>query len=186
MVRVQILLVSGSTRDASTNTAVLRTAPVVAPAGVRTVLYGGLSTLPAFNPDDDVDPLPAAVADLRRQIAAADAVLFCTPEYAGALPGSFKNLLDWLVGGTEIYGKPVAWLNVSSIAAPTGGADAHASMARVLGYIGATVVEPACRRAPMTRAAVGADGTVPDPVVRRELITALELLTASTGQPRPS
>ncbi|WP_306796085.1 NAD(P)H-dependent oxidoreductase [Nocardia sp. XZ_19_369] len=25
-------------------------------------------------------------------------VLFCTPEYAGTLPGSLKNLLDWTVG----------------------------------------------------------------------------------------
>jgi len=48
------------------------------------------------------------VVKLRRQIAASDAVLFCTPEYAGALPGRFKNLLDWTVGGGEIYGKPVA------------------------------------------------------------------------------
>ena len=172
---------SGSTRAASTNTAVLRTAPEVAPAGVTTVLHDGLSALPAFNPDDDTDPLPPAVADLRRGIAAADAVLFCTPEYAGALPGSFKNLLDWTVGGTELSGKPVAWLNVSSVAAPTGGADAHASLARVLGYIGATVVEPACRRAPMTRAAVTADGTVSDPDVRRELTLALRLLAEAAG-----
>ncbi|WP_432536502.1 NADPH-dependent FMN reductase [Kineococcus arenarius] len=180
---MQVLLVSGSTRGASTNTAVLRTAAVLAPSGIGTVLHEGLATLPAFNPDDDVDPLPAPVVDLRRHVAAADAVLFCTPEYAGALPGSFKNLLDWLVGGTEIYGKPVAWLNVSSIAAPTGGADAHTSLAKVLGYIGATVVEPACRRAPMTRAAVGANGTVTDPVVRRELIAALELLADAARHP---
>ncbi|MGH4015240.1 MAG: NADPH-dependent FMN reductase [Pseudonocardiaceae bacterium] len=90
--------------------------------------------LPAFNPDDDHEPLHPAVADLRRQIA-ADALLFCTPEYAGALPGSFKNLLDWTVGGSEIYGKPVCWINASSVAAPTGGADAHASLAKVLGYV---------------------------------------------------
>jgi hypothetical protein len=31
--------------------------------------------LPAFNPDDDRDPLPAAVADLRAEIAAADAAI---------------------------------------------------------------------------------------------------------------
>lgn len=116
---VRILLVSGSTRVGSTNTAVLRTAPAVAPEGVASVLYDGLASLPAFNPDDDHEPLPPTVANLRAQLAASDAVLFCTPEYAGALPGSFKNLLDWTVGGGEIYGKPVAWINVSSVAAPT-------------------------------------------------------------------
>ena len=144
---VRILLVSGSTRAGSTNTAVLRTAPAVAPEGVTTVLYEGLADLPAFNPDDDSEPLPPSVADLRRQIDVADAVLFCTPEYAGALPGSFKNLLDWTVGGGDVYGKPVAWINVSSVAAPTGGADAHASLAKVLGYLGArSSTRRACER----------------------------------------
>ena len=100
--RVHLLFVSGSTRAGSTNTAVLRTAQTVLPAGVTSVLYAGLAELPAFNPDDDYAPLPPTVADLRQHIAAANAVVFCTPEYAGALPGSFKNLLDWTVGGGEM------------------------------------------------------------------------------------
>jgi len=153
-----ILPVSGSMRRGSTNTAVLNTAQAVAPGNASAVLYDGLAELPAFNPDDDHDPLPATVANLRQQIAAAGAVLFCTPEYAGALPGSFKNLLDWTVGGGEIYGKPVAWINASLVAAPTGGAAAHTSLATVLGYVGADIVDAACERMPMTRAAVGPDG----------------------------
>lgn len=172
----QVLLVSGSTRAGSTNTAVLRTAQAAAPDRVSTVLYEELAHLPAFNPDDDHEPLPLPVASLRLHIAECDAVLFCTPEYAGALPGSFKNLLDWTVGGGEIYGKPVAWINVSSVAAPTGGADAHASLAKVLGYVGADIVEAACARAPMTRTAVGTDGTVTDLEVRRQLAEVLQAL----------
>jgi chromate reductase len=91
---VRVLLVSGSTRRGSTNTAALSAAATAAPGRVTTVLYDGLADLPAFNPDDDGDRLPKTPAELRRQIAEADAVLFCTPEYAGTLPGSFKNLLD--------------------------------------------------------------------------------------------
>ena len=115
---------------------------------------------PAFNPDDDGDRLPEAAAGLRRQIADADAVLFCTPEYAGTLPGSFKNLLDWTVGGGEIYGKPAASINV---AAPGRGKGAEDTLAVVLGYVGAVVIDPACRRIPVDRAAIGPDGTVTDP-----------------------
>ena len=173
---VRLLLVSGSTRAGSTNTAVHRTAPAVAPEGVTTELYDGLAGLPAFNPDDDHDPLPRPVADLRARLAATDAVLFCTPEYAGGLPGSFKNLLDWTVGGAEMYGRPVAWINVSSVAAPTGGADAHASLATVLGYVGADVADAACARVPMTRSAVGPDGLVTDTDVREQLAGVLRLL----------
>ena len=115
-------------------------------AGLGTAgLYGGLSALPAFNPDHDGADLPPAAAGLRREIAAADAVMFCTPEYAGTLPGSFKNLLDWTVGGGELDGKPVAWLNVANQGR---GGGAQATLETVLGYVGAKVVErpaAACR-----------------------------------------
>ncbi|MGE5285598.1 MAG: NADPH-dependent FMN reductase [Micromonosporaceae bacterium] len=158
--QARILLVSGSTRGGSTNTAALATMAAVAPGQVTAVLYEGLPGLPAFNPDNDGERVPSGVADLRRQIAAAEAVLFCTPEYAGSLPGSFKNLLDWTVGGGEMYGKPVAWINVAAEGRGTGAQDA---LATVLGYLGATVVAPACRRIPVARAAIGPDGMVSDP-----------------------
>jgi chromate reductase len=174
-----VVLLSGSTRAASTNTAVLRTAATLVDPGVTAARYDGLSELPAFNPDDDHDPLPPQVAELRAQLAGADAVLICTPEYAGGLPGSFKNLLDWTVGGTEMYGRPTAWINISSIAAPTGGADAHAELARVLGYISADVVTAACVRAPMSRADVGPDGLVVDPAVRWHITQTLRALVAA-------
>jgi NAD(P)H-dependent FMN reductase len=157
---MRCLLVSGSTRNSSTNGAALATLAAAAPAGVTAVRYAGLSALPAFNPDDDGDVVPGPVADLRRAIEAADVVVFCTPEYAGTLPGSFKNLLDWTVGGSQLYEKPVAWLNV---AAPGRGQGAQQTLETVLGYVGAVIVEPACRRLPVPRDAVGPDGTVTDP-----------------------
>jgi chromate reductase, NAD(P)H dehydrogenase (quinone) len=157
---VRVLLVSGSTRGGSGNTAALATMAAVAPALVTAVVYDGLARLPAFNPDDDGDCLPPETARLREEIAAANAVLFCTPEYAGTLPGSFKNLLDWTVGGGQLYGKPAAWINV---AAPGRGQGAQDALAAVLGYVGAVIVEAACRRIPVDRAAVGPDGTIGDP-----------------------
>ncbi len=157
---MRVLLISGSTRNGSANTAALVTAAELAPDGVTPVRYGGLAGLPAFNPDHDGDLLPPAAAALRREIAAAAAVLFCTPEYAGTLPGSLKNLLDWTVGGGEMYGKPAAWLNV---AAPGRGAGATATLASVLSYVGASVIDAACRDIPVPGAAVTADGKVSDP-----------------------
>jgi NAD(P)H-dependent FMN reductase len=145
---------------------------------VRADLYERLGTLPHFNPDDDFDPLPPAVVELRAGIAAADALLFCTPEYAGALPGSFKNLLDWTVGGGEIYDRPVAWINASGHAAPTGGSNAHDSLRIVLGYTGADIVEEACVRIPIARAMVGADGLIADEDVRRGLNTVIAAIIA--------
>jgi NAD(P)H-dependent FMN reductase len=175
-----VLLISGSLRGRSTNTAILRTAQAAAPPDVRTVLYEGLDDLPHFNPDDDVVPLHPAVAALRAAIRAADAVLLSTPEYAGALPGSFKNLLDWSVGDDRIgsiYRKPVAWINTS----PRGAENAHESLRKVLGYVGATIVEPACTRVPVTSALVDAEGLIDAPEVADALAAALGTLAAAAG-----
>ena len=111
-----LLLISGSLRDGSTNTALLRTAQAIDPDTER---FDGMRDLPHFSPDDDGDDLPAAVRELRAATDRAAALLVCTPEYAGALPGAFKNLLEWLVGGGEAYRKPIAWINVSGPASPT-------------------------------------------------------------------
>jgi NAD(P)H-dependent FMN reductase len=177
---VRILLLSGSLRDGSTNTAVLRTARAIAPDDVDAVLYDGMAALPHFNPDDDPDggPVHPAVADLRAALHAAAGVLICTPEYAGALPGSFKNLLEWTVGDASTYRKPVAWINASGVAAPTGGGDAHESLRKVLTYVGAEIVEEAVTRLPVGRAAIGDDGLVDDPATRDAIGAALVTLAA--------
>jgi chromate reductase, NAD(P)H dehydrogenase (quinone) len=169
-------MISGSLREGSTNSAALRTAARgVAPGSMEATLYEGLAALPAFNPDTDDDSLPPAVIDLRDHIRAADGLLFSTPEYAGGLPGAFKNLLDWTVGDDRpgsIYEKPVAWVNVSARGAP----NAHESLRKVLGYVHAAIVEPACVAVPVTSAMVDQDGLVADTTVVGLLADSLQML----------
>lgn len=110
---LHILAVSGSLREASSNTTLLRAAASLAPASVKITLYDGMGELPHFNPDLDGDSPPPAVIDWRAQLQAADAVLICSPEYAHGVPGSLKNALDWIVGSGEFMGKPVTLLNAS-------------------------------------------------------------------------
>lgn len=171
---IRLLLVSGSTRPHSTNTAALRTLRDVAPPEVQASLYSGLRELPVFIPDQDAQP-PATVEALRRELAGADAVVFCTPEYAGSLPGSLKNLLDWTVGSGELYGKPVAWINVAAEGRGTG---AEATMAGVLGYVGADIITQACVRIPVPRDAVAEDGALLSDELRARFA---ELLPAIVG-----
>ncbi len=181
----RILLISGSLRAGSTNTALLRTASALATQGVVAELYLGAAQLPLFNPDDDIVPLHPAVADLRLRIAGADALLFSTPEYAGDLPGPFKNLLDWTVGGGETYGKPVAWINASG--SPTGAHNAHRSLRTVLGYTGSDIVEAACAHIPVARSAVGPDGLIADDALREQIAEALNALASQlAGRAQPS
>ena len=178
-----MLAITGSTRSASMNTALCRTAAACAPTGVEVTVYEGLARLPHFDPNDDHEPLPPAVAGLRAAIEAADAVLFCTPEYAGALPGSMKNLLDWTVGATVMTGKPVAWVNVSPDARR--GSGALAELATVLGYVQATVVKQACTHVPITRESIDADGVVTDPATLAAINGVLSALLAAQ-QPDPA
>lgn len=161
-------------RRGSVNAAVLNTARALAPAGVRAVVYEEMGELPHFNPDDDRDPLPDAPRRLREQLDASDAVLFSTPEYAGSLPGSFKNLLDWTVGG-RIDGKPIGWINAS---AHGGARGAHETLRTVLGYMASDVVEPACFEVPVPRGAVGADGLIHEPGIREVILQAVMALVA--------
>lgn len=180
---VGIMLVSGSLRAGSANTAVLRTvAEVAAPGTVAAHVYFGMGALPHFNPDDDFDPVHPVVAELRGLIAKCDALLFSTPEYAGDLPGSFKNLLDWTVGGDEIGGKPTAWVNAAQ---PGRGEGADAALRAVLGYTGADIVEAACVRVPIARTAIDAEaGTVADPVARAALADVVAELARYARQRR--
>jgi chromate reductase, NAD(P)H dehydrogenase (quinone) len=169
-----ILVISGSTRAASTNSAACRTAVQLAPPGLDVECYLDLASLPHFNPDDDHDPLPRTVAKLRATVAAADAVLFCTPEYAGTLPGALKNLLDWMVGGDEFTAKPVAWIKVA--ADPRRGEGAHATLTTVLSYVQATIFEKACRHVPITPEAVTPDGLIADSAAAAQIVQAVQTL----------
>jgi NAD(P)H-dependent FMN reductase/ketosteroid isomerase-like protein len=173
---VQILLISGSLREMSGNTAVVRTALELGDDRVGLTLYEGLAELPQFNPDEDPDggPVPPAVAELRRRLGEAHGLLICTPEYAGALPGSFKNLLDWTIGAGATYGKPVAWINAS--ARPDAAVNAHHSLRLVLDYAGSDIVDQACRRIVVPRDAVGGDGLIASPEIRDQIAEVVRTL----------
>ncbi len=175
----RVLVISGSTRHGSTNSALCRTAAVATGGDVTIDCWPSVAILPHFNPDDDRDPLPEPVVALRRKVAAADAVLFCTPEYAGTLPGSFKNLLDWMVGAIVLTDKPVAWVNVN--VDPDRGHAAHATLATVLGYVQARVVESACRHVPVSREQVGPDGLIADAEVRAQIALTIDALLTAPG-----
>jgi len=172
-----VVVLSGSTRAASTNTAFARTAAAHPPAGASVTAWLALTELPHFDPDLDRDPLPAPVAALRDLLAGADAVVLCTPEYAGALPGAFKNALDWTVGSIVFSDKPVAWIKVAADARR--GEGAHAELATVLGYVQARVLPEACTHVPLDRNGVDADGLIADETTVRTVTRAIASVLAA-------
>src|SRR3569833_418612 len=93
----QIFAIPGSLRAGSSNHAILTFLGKLAPVNTAYIIYDGLADIPAFDPGLDNDDPPKTVAELRNQLAKADAIIICTPEYAYGVPGALKNALDWMV-----------------------------------------------------------------------------------------
>jgi NAD(P)H-dependent FMN reductase len=176
----RILLVSGSTYAASVQSAALRTAARTAPPDIAVTLFDGLRDLPAFVPGQR-NP-PSAVGLLRLQVNAADAILFSTPEYAGSLPGSLKNLVEWLVAGGELAGKAVAWL---SVMAPGHDENACATLEAALAHGNARLLSACCLRVPVEPSSVDAAGLVTDPRLHQALQDVLHAIDRAVGHVEP-
>jgi chromate reductase len=139
----RIVLVSGSLRRHSLNSALLATARRVLEERGATVRTSALDprSLPHFDHDLDVDGGPSPVAAARRLVAAADGLLISTPSYNGAPPGVLKNALDWLSRpqtDSVLVGKPVAVISASP--GFHGAAEAQEVLREVLDCAGATVL----------------------------------------------
>lgn len=178
-----IVLISGSLRARSTNSAVITTAAALAPADVKTLVYAGMADLPHFNPDDDRDPLPDPVSRMRALIGQASAVMLSTPEYAGCMPGAFKNLLDWTVGAGSLYQKPVGWINPS---AHGGAGDAYNALRKVLDRAGAVVIDEACATIPVSHEAVDETGNISSGETRKAIAAVMQELAAAVRRAEKS
>jgi chromate reductase, NAD(P)H dehydrogenase (quinone) len=139
---MRVLGISGSLRHGSYNTALLRHAGGLFEAeGAEFEIDDELRAIPPFDEDEELHE-PMTVAQLRATVAAADAVLFATPEYNSSIPGELKNALDWLsrpLAVNPMRGKPVAVVGASTGA--FGAVWAQAELRKVLAVMGARVAE---------------------------------------------
>lgn len=164
---MRLLAVSGSLRQASSNSILLRATELLRPEGVLVTHYEGIGELPHFNPDLIEDP-PEAVLELCSIIAQADGMLFSCPEYARGIPGSFKNMLDWLVSSEAFPGKPVALFNASPRAN-----HAQAALRLVLDTMSARIIEEASITVNLLSTQLSAESIATDPVMGSLIGTAL-------------
>lgn len=108
-----LLGISGSLREASLNTKLVREAARI---------YGGEHSLadlhlPLYDGDLEAESgVPEAVATLAEQIRSVEAIVISTPEYNQSFPGVLKNALDWVsrIKGGPWRDKPVAILSAAS------------------------------------------------------------------------
>jgi|SRR5215203_3202035 len=176
---MRVLGISGSLRHGSYNTALLREAADLLPAGVELELYEGLELLPPYNEDDDGEDGPVEGRRLRDAIEGADALLIATPEYNGSIPGQLKNAVDWAsrpARAGALWGKPVAVTGATT--GSYGAVWAQADLRRTLGVAGARVLEV---ELPVARAQERFDetGRLRDEQLRERLADILRELAAA-------
>jgi chromate reductase, NAD(P)H dehydrogenase (quinone) len=166
---LKIVAISGSLRAASINTAVLRAAATLAPAGTEISLYRGLGELPLFNPDIEQQP-PRTVQDFRDRLNAADGLLIASPEYAHGVSGPMKNALDWGVGCEAFVHKPVAVFNTSPRAT-----HADASLRETLATMSACLVADASITLPILGSQIDLADIAAHPGLADSLVAALRI-----------
>jgi chromate reductase, NAD(P)H dehydrogenase (quinone) len=164
---LHLLAISGSLRRGSSNTALLQAASALVPAGVEITVYDGLANLPHFNPDLNKAE-PRSVTAFRARLREADGLLVSSPEYAHGVPGVLKNALDWLVGGEEFVGKPVALFNASPRAI-----HAQASLAETITTMSGCLVAEASITVPLLGTNLDTTGIVSHPELSNAVRAAI-------------
>ncbi len=166
--QLNVLAFSGSLRLASTNTALIKAAAMLAPPSLHIEVWQGAEHLPHFSPDLEDAP-PQNVQHLRKLVGTCDGIVIACPEYARGIPGSFKNLLDWLVGGETFVNKKVALWNASPRAF-----EAQKSLRLVLETMSGQIVEEAALVIPLISKQITVQALVEDPGFSAVITAALQ------------
>ncbi|MCC6626511.1 MAG: NAD(P)H-dependent oxidoreductase [Chloroflexi bacterium] len=180
---VVVVGISGSLRRASLNSAALRAAAGLAPAGM-TIAIAHLDGIPLYSADVEADGAPLAVTELVERLGAADAVLIATPEYNYSVPGVLKNAIDWVSrppSTNPLRGKPVAIMGAGG---RVGTVRAQLHLRHILGSLDAVVLprpEVLIIQAPTK---FDADGNLTDDNTRGEIVAQLTALADLTRRLR--
>lgn len=140
---IRLVGISGSLRQASSNTAILRTLQESMPAGVEMDLVP-LDAIPLYNQDLDGPNPPDAVRSFKEAITACDGIVICSPEYNFGTSGVLKNALDWAsrpAFASPLKDKPVLLMTASP--AFTGGNRAQSQLRETLsGTLSRVIARP--------------------------------------------
>lgn len=130
----KIAIIVGSLRRESFNGKLARALTKLAPSDFTFTIVE-IGDLPLYNQDDDDNQAPA-VKRLKSEIAAADGLVFVTPEYNRSIPGVLKNAIDHAsrpYGQSVWAGKPAGVIGISVGAIGTALAQQH--LRNILAYL---------------------------------------------------
>lgn len=168
--------ISGSLRQGSFNTALLKAALELMPQGGELAI-ATIRGIPLYDGDVEAQGIPDLVRQLKDAVAAASGLLLVTPEYNNSIPGVFKNAIDWLSRPASDISRVFGGKPVALIGASPGGfgtilsQNAWLPVLRTLGCELWTQGRLMVSRAPTV---FGADGSLTDPKIREQLRVYLD------------
>jgi len=164
----RIAVIVGSIRKDSINRKLALALMKLAPKDFQMEILR-IDDLPVFNQDHDQNP-PEPVVRLKSQIAAADALLFVTPEHNRSIPTALKNALDWAsrpYGKNAWAGKPAGILGASPGSIGTAVAQQH--LRNVLAYLDVPTLGQPEVFIHFTEGLIDADGNISNEGTRKFL-----------------
>jgi chromate reductase len=161
MAKSTVAVIVGSLRKDSMN---LKLAKAIAKLGKDKfdTKFLDYSDLPVYNQDLE-ESFPASATRFKKEIEAADAILFVTPEYNRGMPGPLKNAIDWAsrpYGKNSFAGKPAGSCGASPGAAGTAGSQAN--LKPVFSYLDLIVMGQPELYLQFKDGMIDSDGNVPE------------------------
>ncbi|XP_042476831.1 NAD(P)H:quinone oxidoreductase-like [Macadamia integrifolia] len=133
---LKVVALCGSLRKGSYHLGLVRAAQQISKdslTGLEIELVE-ISELPLLNTDLEVDGVcPPVVEAFRQKIAAADAILFASPEYNYSITPALKNAVDWGSRPPNVWGGKVA--TIVSAGGGFGGGRSHYHLRQVGVYV---------------------------------------------------
>ncbi len=117
MAQFKVAVIIGSNRRESINRKLAQALAKLGAPGLE-FQFVQIDDLPLYNQDNEGN-LPASVVRFKSEIAAADGVLFVTPEHSRSIPAALKNAIDW---GARPWGKNSWTGKVAAVAGTSQGA----------------------------------------------------------------
>lgn len=165
----RIFIIIGSASEESSGERIVKEFIDLTDKVFTTIVFNELSTIPHFNPKLTFDNSPETVKNFRDQVAQADGVVICTPEYIFSVPSRLKNVLEWCVSTTVFLNKPIGIITASA-----DGQQGHKELQLIMKTLMASFKEENTLLIQAVKGKINEKGEIADEKTQHDLVTFIQ------------